>query len=102
LRSRLWKEQVVNILKAIRGEFSKNTYGKISKSSSICVQTNHRKKISFYYIYCNTNHIHPKVEENIIITSGYASQPKERGNCQLVGCNTNERKAVIHVTSHGQ
>jgi hypothetical protein len=46
--------------------------------------------------------MHPKVEENIIITSGYASQSNERAICQLVGCNTNEFKAVTHVTSHGQ
>jgi hypothetical protein len=47
LRSRLWKEQVVNILEAIRGEFGKNTYGKMSKSSTTCVQTNHRKEQVF-------------------------------------------------------
>jgi hypothetical protein len=41
---RLWKKQVVNILEAIRGEFGKNTYSKMSKSSSTCVQTNHRKE----------------------------------------------------------
>jgi hypothetical protein len=41
------KEKVVNILEAIRGEFGKNTYGKMSKSSSICVQTNHRKEQVF-------------------------------------------------------
>jgi hypothetical protein len=29
--------------------------------------------------------MHPKVEENIIITSGYASQPNERAIYQLVG-----------------
>jgi hypothetical protein len=46
--------------------------------------------------------MHPKVEENITITSGYASQPKERAICQLVGGNTNELKAVTHVTSHDQ
>jgi hypothetical protein len=38
------KEKVVNILEAISGEFGKNTYEKMSKSSSICVQTNHRKE----------------------------------------------------------
>jgi hypothetical protein len=47
MRSRLWKEKVVNILEAIRGEFGKNTYGKMSKSSSTCVQTNHRKEQVF-------------------------------------------------------
>jgi hypothetical protein len=47
LRSRLWKEQVVNILEAIRGEFGKNTYGKMSKSSSTCAQTNYRKEQVF-------------------------------------------------------
>jgi hypothetical protein len=52
------------------------------------------------HICCNTNHIHPKVEENIIITGGYASQPKERAICQLVRCNTNKLKAVTQVTSH--
>jgi hypothetical protein len=41
------KEKVVNILKAIRGEFGKNTYGKMSKSSSTFVQTNHRKEQVF-------------------------------------------------------
>jgi hypothetical protein len=60
------------------------------------------ERTSFHHICCNTNHIHPKVEENIIITSGYASQPKERAISQLVGCNTNEIKAITHVTSHGQ
>jgi hypothetical protein len=36
------------------------------------------------------------------MTSGYASQPKERAISQFVGCNTNELKAVTHVTSHDQ
>jgi hypothetical protein len=93
LHSRLWKEKVVNILEAIRGEFHKNTYDKMPKSSSRCVQTNHRKE-QVFIIFVNKNHIHPKVQENIIITSVYASQPKERAICQLVGCNTNELKAV--------
>jgi hypothetical protein len=53
-------------------------------------------------VCCNTSYIHPIVEEDIIITSGYASQPKERAISQFVGCNTNELKAVIHVTSHDQ
>jgi hypothetical protein len=47
LRSRLWKEQVVNILEAIREEFGKNTYDKMSKSSSTCVQTNQKKEEVF-------------------------------------------------------
>jgi hypothetical protein len=47
LRSRLWKEQVLNILEAIRGEFGKNTNDKMSKSSSTCVQTNHKKEQVF-------------------------------------------------------
>jgi hypothetical protein len=62
----------------------------------VCKQTIGRT--SFHRICCNTNNIHPKVEENIIITSGYASQPNKRAICQLVGCNTNELKAVTHVT----
>jgi hypothetical protein len=37
----------VNILEAIRGEFGKNTYDKISKSSSTWMQTNHRKEQVF-------------------------------------------------------
>jgi hypothetical protein len=60
------------------------------------------ERTSFYRICCNTNHSHPKVEENVIITSGYACQPKDRAICQLVGCNTNELKVVTNVTSHGQ
>jgi hypothetical protein len=47
LYSRLRKGKVVNILEAIRGEFGKNTYGKMSKSSSMCVQINHRNKQVF-------------------------------------------------------
>jgi hypothetical protein len=46
--------------------------------------------------------MHPKVEENIIITSGYASQPKERAICKLVGGDTNKLKVGTHVTSHVQ
>jgi hypothetical protein len=60
------------------------------------------ERSSFHHICCNTNHVHPNIEENIIITSGYASQPKERAIFQLVGANTNELKAVTHVTSQGQ
>jgi hypothetical protein len=41
------KEKVVNILEAIRGAFGKNIYGKMSKSSLICVQTNHRNEQVF-------------------------------------------------------
>jgi hypothetical protein len=44
LHSRHWKEKVANILEAIGGEFGKKTLGKMSKSSSICVQINHRKE----------------------------------------------------------
>jgi hypothetical protein len=46
--------------------------------------------------------MHPKVEENIGITSGYASQPKERASYQIVGCDTNKLKVGTHVTSYVQ
>jgi hypothetical protein len=66
------------------------------------MQTNHRKEQVFIVFVATKIIFIKKWKKNIIITSGYATKPKERASCQLVGCNTNELKAVTHGTSHDQ
>ena len=46
LQSKLLKEKLVNVFDAIGREFGKNTWGRISKTSS-CVQANHHKEQVF-------------------------------------------------------
>jgi hypothetical protein len=60
----------------------------MSKSSTTCVQTNHRKE-QVFIVYVATQII-------------FIQKWKKTSLSKLVGCNTNELKAVTHVTSHGQ
>jgi thiaminase len=73
----------------------------VNHPQHLCKQTIEKNKFSSYLLQ-QKSYSSKSEKKNIIITSGYATKPKERASCQLVGCNTNELKAVTHGTSHDQ
>jgi hypothetical protein len=99
LHSKHWKEKFVNILDAIRGEFGKNTSRKMSKISSTCVQTNHRKE-KFVLVFVATPSTFFQRFTKIIFAQLCLLRNQMKEIVQLVRSNTSDKDLTILVTIH--
>jgi hypothetical protein len=99
LHSKHRKEKFVNTLDAIRGEFGKNTSRKMSKISSTCVQTNHRKE-KFVLVFVATPNTFFQRFTKVTFAQLCLLRNQMKEIVQLVRGNTSDKDLTILVTMH--